>query len=80
MVKKTEEKIEEKIENNIKHAEKAIENFDSLKIKEMDAETIFKEFNKLLDECIDMLSKDKFHVQEISLKQPRHITKHAKKS
>ena len=61
--------IEERIESGIKHAEKIIEDFDNLKIKEKDAEDIFKESNKMLDECIDLISNDKFHIEEVQKKK-----------
>ena len=61
--------IEERIESGIKHAEKIIEDFDNLKIKEKDAEDIFKESNKILDECIDLISNDKFHIEEVQKKK-----------
>lgn len=61
--------IEEKIESSIKHAEKIIEDFDNLKIKEKDAEDIFKVSNKMLDECIDLISNDKFHIEEVQKKK-----------
>ncbi len=61
--------IEERIESSIKHTEKIIEDFDNLKIKEKGAEDIFKEAYRILDECIDLVSNDKFHIEEVQKKK-----------
>ena len=60
---------EERIESSIKYAEKIIEGFDNLKIKEKDAEDIFKESNKMIDECVELISNDKFHIEEVQKKK-----------
>jgi len=57
--------IEGKIESSIKDAEKIIEDFDNFKIGEKDAENVFRQSNKILDECIDLISNDKFRIEEI---------------
>ena len=61
--------IEGIIESSSKHTEKIIEDFDSFKIREKDAENVFKESNKILDECIDLISNDKFCIKEIQKKK-----------
>lgn len=60
--------MQEKFNKNLEKVEQIIEDFDSFKIEDTKAEHKFREGNRLLDECIKIINKKKFKLDEISLK------------
>ena len=51
--------MQKKFEENLEKVEQIIKGFDEFKIDEEKAKTKFEEGNKLLDECVEMVTREK---------------------
>ena len=67
--------MQEKFNKNLEQVKRIIEELDSLRFGETKAEQKYSEGNKLLDQCVEILNKKKFKVDEISLKSGKIVPK-----
>lgn len=67
--------MQEKFEKNLKKVEQIIDDLDNFKFINTEAKTKFDEGNKLLDECIGIINKKEFKLDEISLKSGKILSK-----
>lgn len=67
--------MQEKFNKNLEKVEQMIEDLDSFGFEETKAGHKFSEGNKLLDECVEILNKKRFKLDEISLRSGRLISK-----
>ena len=59
--------MQEEINQRLNKVRQIIKDFDTFKIEYSKAKNKFIEGNKLLDECLEIISKDNFIIDEISL-------------
>jgi len=67
--------MQEKFNKNLEKVKQIIEDLDSFKFEDTRAEHKFFEGKKLLDECVEIINKKEFKLDEISLKSGKIISK-----
>ena len=68
--------MQEKFEQNLKKVEQIIEDLDNFKFENIiKAKHKFNEGNKSLDDCIEILNKKKFKLDEIFLRSGKLLSK-----
>lgn len=67
--------MQEKFNKNLEEVKQIIEDLDSFKFEDTEAEHKFSEGNKLLDKCVEIINKKEFKLDEISLKSGKIISK-----
>ncbi len=67
--------MQEKFEKNLEKVKRIIEDLDSFKFGNIEAKHRFNAGNKLLDECIGIINKKEFKLDEISLRSGELLLK-----
>ena len=65
--------MKEKFNKNLEKVKQIIEDLDSFKFEDTKAGHKFSEGKKLLDECVEIINKKEFKLDEISLKSGKSI-------
>jgi len=67
--------MQEKFNKNLEKVKQIINDLDDFKFEDIKAEHKFYEGNKLLDECVEIISKKEFKLDEISLRSGKIVSK-----
>jgi len=57
--------MQEELNQRLKMVRQIIKDFDTFKIDYSQAKNKFEEGNRILDECLEMVNKDNFKIEEL---------------